>query len=461
MGPTYIEQLTDFALACDVTDIPSDVRERTALLLLDSIGVAIANRGKPFVRLQSDVVGRTLREGSCTVVGDTRTYVAEGAAQLNSTAIHGSDFDATHLPSIMHTPSVVVPTALAAAEEAGASGASLIAAVVAGSEILIRMGLATRGAMHRVGFQSTALCAPVALAIVAGRICGLSRDEIVSAAGLAASIGAGLRAFSDDGTWGKRIITGWACRAAFMCVGLAREGYPGTRDALEKEPFGLYKAFVQNGGYDLTQLTAGLGEEWHTRDVDLKRYPCSHGHHAFLDTARRARRELDLDLQPETIISVKLHVSREARKWWFEPRERKYALENIYGARFSMPYTIALALTYGNLYDEHLEDRDVLESAGIRALVSKVEPKVNAALSDENPNRLPGTIEIETAKGGTSIFTGEGHAGHVTRFRDAVLEKYALNTSRIAPELSHRISELATQIEKQSRVTALMQCLRF
>ena len=196
-------------------------------------------------------------------------------------------------------------------------------------------------------------------------------------------------------TWGKRIITGWACRAALMAVALAREGYPGTRDALEKEPFGMYKAFVHTGGYDLTQLTRGLGREWLTGEVDLKRYPCSHGHHAFLDTARRAKRELDL--RPEQIQSVQLYVSTEARKWWFEPRERKYELPNVYGARFSMPYTLALALTHGNLYDEHLEDRAVLDGPELRTPGRARDAQDRRErFSNANPNRLPGTIEIKT-----------------------------------------------------------------
>jgi 2-methylcitrate dehydratase PrpD len=459
MNATYIEQLTDFALMCRAADIPADVREKTALFVLDSVGVALANRNKPFLRLQASVVGRTVREGRCTVIGETRSFVAEGAAQLNSTAIHGNDFDATHLPSIMHTSAVIVPTALAVAEETDANGAEVVSAMVVGSEVLIRMGLATQGAMHRVGFQSTALCAPVALAIMAGRLYGMPRDAIVSAAGLAASIGAGLRAFSDDGTWGKRIITGWACRAALMATALAREGYPGTRDALEKEPFGLYRAFVQGGGYDLSELTRALGTQWLTREVDLKRYPCSHGHHAFLDTARRARRELRVE--PADIASVKLHVSSEARKWWFEPRERKYELENVYGARFSMPYTIALALTYGNLYDEHLDDRDVLDSPALHTLVSRITPKVDDTLSNTNPNRLPGTIEVTTRDGRTLVFQGAGHVSSGLEFRNAVLEKWALNASRLQPEQAQRIVELAASVQQQTSVAALMSALRF
>jgi len=459
MTTTYIEKLTDFALVCAASDIPAEIREKATLFLLDSIGVALANRRKPFVSFQENVVARTVREGRCTAIGYPRPYVAEGAAQLNSTAIHGSDFDATHLPSIMHTPAVVVPVALAVAEENGAGGAELIAAIVIGSEILIRMGLATGGAMHRAGFQSTALCAPVALAIVAGRMYGLRREQIVNAAGLAASIGAGLRAFSDDGTWGKRIITGWACRAALMATALAREGYPGTRDALEKEPFGMYKAFVQTGGYDLTQLTRGLGREWLTGEVDLKRYPCSHGHHAFLDTARRAKRELDL--RPEQIQSVQLYVSTEARKWWFEPRERKYELPNVYGARFSMPYTIALALTHGNLYDEHLEDRAVLDSPELRTLVSRVAPSIDETLSNANPNRLPGTIEITTTDGRKRKFDGAGHVSSGEELKSAVLEKYGINSSCVETTRARAIAERILRIEQERDMADVTQLLRF
>ncbi len=459
MTATYIEKFADFVTGLQLGDIPQDVRDRTALLLLDSIGIAIANRGKAFVRLQGNVIGQTVREGSCTVIGAQHAYVAEGAAQLNSAAIHGTDFDATHLPSIMHTPAVIFPVALAVAEEVGASGGELVRAAVAGSEVLIRMGLATRGAMHRTGFQSTALCAPVALALIAGCLRGMPREQIVSAAGLAASLGAGLRAFSDDGTWGKRVITGWACRAALMSTALAREGYPGSPDALEKEPFGLYRAFVQSGGYELAELARGLGEDWESREIDIKRYPCSHGHHAFLDTARRAKRELSL--RGEDIEAVALHVSSEARKWWFEPHEKKYELENVYGARFSMPYTIALALQYGNLHDEHLDDRDLLQSPQIRRLVMRVTPKIDDTLSNANPNRLPGTMEIRTTDGRTSTFSGGGHGSGGHAFRDAVLEKYSMNMAGSNAGLAGNIAAVTEGVEQLPDIRSLMQLLRF
>ncbi len=457
MKPTYIERLVDFVFDCRQETIPRDVREKAALLLLDTLGVAVANSPKPFVRMLAKTIGETVAEGPCTAIGFSRRLVAEGAAAVNSTAIHGNDFDATHLVSIMHPCTVVIPVAVAVAEEVGANGSDLLSTVIAGFEVLIRMGLVTRGAMHRGGFQSTALCGPTVLAMVAGKLYGMSRDEVISAAGLSASIAAGLRAFSDDGTWGKRIITGWSCRAALMATKLAREGYPGSCDALEKEPFGFYRAFVPNGGYDLAELTKALGQEWETQNVDLKRYSCSHGLHAFIDTARRAK--TTLEIKPEQIASVICHVSSEAAKWWFEPRERKYELTDVYGARFSMPYSVALALVYGSVTDGHFESRELLDDQRVRNLVSCIRPKIDNSLSNANPNILPGTLEITTIDGNRVKFDGTG-ADVGEEFKTAVMEKFRLNAeSALGAEAVEKLVTLTTHVEEQPSMKQMMSLL--
>jgi 2-methylcitrate dehydratase PrpD len=162
---------------------------------------------------------------------------------LNSAMIHGNDFEATHLKSIIHPASIVLPTALALGEELAVNGSAFLAAVALGAEILIRMGLPTRGILHNAGFQATALYGPVASTMIIARLSNMAPEEAINASGLAAVLSSGLRAFSDDGTWGKRVITGWACKAGITAAALARDGYPGTRDVLEKR-WGLYSAFV-------------------------------------------------------------------------------------------------------------------------------------------------------------------------------------------------------------------------
>lgn len=429
-----------------------------SLFFLDTLGLAAANSSRPYVRMYAKTIDHTVAQGPSTAIGFSQMYVPEGAAAVNSTAIHGNDFDATHRASIMHPCAVVIPVALAVAEEVGASGSELLSVVVAGFEVLIRMGLTTRGTMHGAGFQATALCAPVVLTLLAGRLYGMSREQVVSAAGLSTAVAAGLRSFKDDGTWGKRIITGWSCRTALMATALAREGYPGSRDALEKQPDGFYRAFVSNGRYDLAELTKELGKEWETRNVELKRYPCTHGHHAFINTARRAKTALGL--QPEEIASVAVHVNPEAASWWFEPRERKYQLPHGYGARFSFPYTVALAFVFGNVTDEYLESTEFLDDPRVQSLVQRIRPRIDKALSNANPNLLPGSLEITTTEGHTTKFEGTGiTAGD--DLKAAVLEKFHLNTrSKLGAEAADRLIALTTHLEAQPDLRQIMSLLR-
>ena len=55
---------------------------------------------------------------------------------------HGLDFDDTHADSICHVGVVVSPAAVAVAEAAGSNGRELLLALVAGSEIITRIGAA-------------------------------------------------------------------------------------------------------------------------------------------------------------------------------------------------------------------------------------------------------------------------------------------------------------------------------
>ena len=56
-----------------------------------------------------------------------------------------------------HFGAVVLPAALAVAEETGASGAALLAAVVAGYETALRIGRDHGDAISKRGFQSVGL----------------------------------------------------------------------------------------------------------------------------------------------------------------------------------------------------------------------------------------------------------------------------------------------------------------
>ena len=80
--------------------------------------------------------------GNSGVFGDAARYTPAGAAFLNGALAHSLDFDDTHAAGSLHPGAPVIPAALAAGEMVGASGADVLAAIVAGYEVTCRVALA-------------------------------------------------------------------------------------------------------------------------------------------------------------------------------------------------------------------------------------------------------------------------------------------------------------------------------
>ena len=92
------------------------------------------------------------------------------------------------------------PASVAAAEARGASGRELVVALVAGSEIVTRIGMAVTGQFHARGFHATAVCGVFGAAAAASRLGGASAATATSALGIAGSFAGGLFVFLDEGT---------------------------------------------------------------------------------------------------------------------------------------------------------------------------------------------------------------------------------------------------------------------
>lgn len=389
---TLTERLAAFVVDTPPEAVAPAARASSSLLLLDAVGTAIANRHQPFALAMRDVLAGSAPVGGATVLGTGTRFAAEAAAEANSAAIHGSDLDATHLASIIHPTAIAVPVALAIGEEIGATGAEAMTALACGMEALVRLGLAAGGRFHVRGYQATALLGPIVAALMAARLHRRGRQVAVEAAGLSTAVAAGLRSFSDDGTWGKRLITGWACRAGIHAEALAAAGFRGSRDAVEKR-WGLFPAFLPDGGFDLARATDRLGLIWTLTETTAKRYPCSHGLHPFIDSALSIRTGVDLG----DIVAVECRVNTEARRWWFEPEPLRYR-PDAYAARFSIPYVVARALHDGDVPDSAFEPASVADP-GVLSLCDRVRPVLDPALAERAPVGLPGGLTVRYRDG--------------------------------------------------------------
>jgi 2-methylcitrate dehydratase PrpD len=387
--------LSDFAAGLRHESLPPEVSARARLLLLDLLGIALRARhdaeSTPALIRAAGPLGLT--GGSSTVLGDGAGYTPPGAALINGALAHSLDFDDTHAAGSIHPSAPIVPAALAAAEMTGAGGKDLIAAIVAGYEIQIRLSLALGPTDHYArGFHPTATCGVFGAAAAAGRIFGLDASGIANAFGIALSQAAGSMQFLVEGAWTKRSHVGQAAMNGLIAATLAREGFRGAVAPFEGKA-GFFHAYAPDPVPE--KAVAGLGETWETMEIAVKPYPSCRYSHAPIDALLRLRAANDIS--PEEIESVRIGVPRTGWNIVGDPEEAKQNPKSVVDGQFSMPFCAAVALRAGGLgwddYANHLGDAETL------ALCKLVHTEVDEAAEAEFPANLAGGARITTARG--------------------------------------------------------------
>ena len=237
MGPgmTITPLLSAFTAGITLGGLPLEVVQRARFLVLDLVGNIVRARhdaeSTPSLLAAARALG--LEGGRCFVFGDTARYTPPGAALLNGALAHSLDFDDTHAAGTLHPGAPVIPAAIAAGEMAGASGADVLAGIIAGYEVTCRLAVALpAGAHYARGYHPTATCGVFGAAAAAARVFGLDAGGVESALGIALSQSAGSLQFLVNGAWTKRFQVGWAAQAGLVAATLAREGFKGATDSL-------------------------------------------------------------------------------------------------------------------------------------------------------------------------------------------------------------------------------------
>lgn len=437
--------LAAFAAGLRTASMPPEVVERARLLVMDQFGIALRARNEAEIAAPAEaaLAALGLGGGSASVIGDGRGYAAPAAAFFNGALGHCLDFDDTHARGSIHPSAPIVPAALAAAEIAGASGADVVAGVVAGYEVQIRLSLALGPSDHyRQGFHPTATCGAFGAAAAAGRVLGLPADAIASAFGLAGSQAAGSMQFLADGAWNKPFHVGWAAMAGLAAATFARAGFRGAAAPIEGDA-GFLHGYAPSP--DHAKATAGLGEVWETLAIAVKPYPsCRYGHAAMdaLVAIREAR-----GLSHRDVESVVVGLPQTGYRIIGEPEVEKQHPCNYVDGQFSMPFVAAVALRDGGMdwdsYARHLADPDTL------ALCERVHTVVDPAVEAEFPAHMAGSAEIRTTGGETIRELVVAAKGEPENFLTAA-ELRAKFEGLVAPHLA-----AAARDELASRLLAL------
>lgn len=467
-GTTVAQRIGAFGSATRFVDLPPAVVASVRQRVIDTFGIMLAASAvdslEPVWRLVLDAGGAP--EASTPV--SAARVPATSAAFVGGLLSHALDFDDTHLPSILHPSAVIVPTALAAAELAGAGGEKAVTAMAVGYEVLVRLGMAAydpalkNSVYFEKGLHATSICGAVAGAAVASRLLDGSARHMADAMGIAASMGAGLLEANRTGGTVKRVHGAWACQAAVWAARLATAGITGPPTVFEGR-FGFFYYLMGEAALALDPA-AGLGEEWHTPGIFFKPYPVNHFIHTAIDAARALRARAPLPWQ--RITAVELGVAGATLRTIAEPRGAKLAPKDGYSARFSAPFVVATALLsdgHGlgldaeDFGDAAVRDPDRLQLAALVTCHS--DPECEALFPYEFPCRL--TVRYDD---GTSLEEWVPHnRGGPGRplTEDEVLSKFRSNAGRaFPPETVAAVEEALVGFERLADVKTSFSCLR-
>jgi 2-methylcitrate dehydratase PrpD len=356
-------QLARYAAGLRYEDLPAEVVASARDCISDTVAACICGSALPWSRIVIDYAERTGPGGTSRILGRGSAVQAPAAALANGALAHAFELDALTRPGAgAHPGATVLPPALAVAQQAGASGRALIAAFVAGNEVMIRIGRATGHTNEARGFHAPGTTGPFGAAVACGHLLGLDADKMANALGIAGSLAGGLLEFArGDGGMVKRLHLGRASEAGVLAASLADAGFTGPRTVLEGE-FGFLRVFCTE--FDAAELTKGLGRDYVTLSTVLKRYPV----HATAHAAVRAVRELQAEhgFAGGDVAAVTVTGSRRVIE-----RHNIAEPADLMLAQYSIPFCVALAL-YREARDPESYDESALVDPQIRALTRLV-----------------------------------------------------------------------------------------
>ena len=457
---TCTEVLAEFALNQKLESIPKAALEKTKLMVLDGAGLALAAAREDFVQKTVKAL-RFLGQGAeATVIGLNDKFPVASAPLLNGMLIHAFDFDDTHHPLVIHSTSVVMPAALATCEWLGLSGKDFITACAVGFEVSLRVARGPRvHAMHGHGYHPTAVCGVFGGAAAAGRVLGLSHEQLTCALGLAGSQGSGNMEWQSDGSWSKRFQPGWAAHGAVVGTLLAREGYTAPRTALEG-PRGFYATHVGEGNFDVQPAVDGIGNDWELERVEFKPYPCAGALQATVRACINLHRKYHFKADDIVDVECRLRMGDRPVE---QGREQVFSQQQPagdYGAHFSTPFIAAVALLKGRLTLADF-DEDALKDSEILGLSSKIRREDDP--NSGRPKYASGHVFLKTKDGKIYEERQHIHPGHVENPVSAgdVQEKYRYNALRLLNEKeAGSLMQQLMAIEKLASVREVTERLR-
>ena len=448
-GSFPTRELAAFGRSLSIDAIPANVLQKAREAFIDTIGVCIFGAGLPWGRMVIDYAQLYGAGGTGSILGTDLRVSSPMAALANGVLGHAFELDNLRQPSMgVHHGSTLVPPALAVGEEVHAGGRDLLAAFVAATEVMSRIGLASDNTAEKVGFHSPGITGTFGSTIVAGRLLGLSEEQMVNAFGIAGSLCSGLLAFTKAGNGGmvKRLHAGRASESGVLAARLAKSGFTGPDTVLEGK-FGVFEAFTR--GPKMERLLDGLGTRWETLRICVKCYAAHITAHTPIRLLEDLRREHGFS--GNDIAEIRAATSEKVLS-----HHNIVAPKDVATAQYSLPFCLAIAA-----YRDPRQPNSFLNAPHEDQALKDLAKRVKLTLNEESaePGKAWATkLELVLRDGRVLKAEGNGFRGAPdTPMSEGELDgKFLALSSSLGEGKSRRLLDALKRLDDCSDVATLV-----
>ena len=455
----YTRRIAEFVSGLRYENIPAEVRERLKLLILDSLGCAIYGAHLQWCRILRETLEQVDQTRETSIWGTDRRLSSPHAALVNGTQVQSFELDDVHREGILHVGAVTLPGLIAVAQtHARLSGRDFITAAVAGYEIGPRVGLCMGPEHIGQGWHSGATVGVFSAAAAAARGLAFDTEKTVHALGIAGTQSCGLMA-AQYGAMVKRMHAGRAAQSGLYAALLAERGFTGIVDVFEAPYGGFCTTFSRSQDrFDLTALTAGLGERYETMRISLKFYACVGSNHTTLDALADIRERHPFTAADiERIVVHASQVTVDHAGWPYRP-------EGLTAAQLNLPFCAATLILAGDAFVDEFAPDCVNDRARIE-LSRRVQVIHDPAITARGAtHRHQVRVEVYFRDGSVERATRDAPRGSEQCFADTaqIVQKFRkLTRAVMAQDRQNALIDAVLRLDELPDSRAMIDLLSF
>jgi len=360
--PDIADRLASYTADLEAQDIDERTRSAAKKRIVDSVasGLGAVQVAEPAVDRAIEFSAR--RPGDAQIIGTTRTAPVEYAGLANATLIRYLDWNDYHAEennrgdlSIGHASSNL-GALLATADAYDCSGEDLLLATVLAYELHLRF--ADEASLFHDGLDHVNY-GLVSSTLAAGKLKGLSEEELAQAVNIAVSGHVALwQTRCGELTEWKGIAFGNTVRNALVATEMAQSGIHGPSQIIEGEA-GFANLLSHPIEFDTANF-GGEGGSYRIHQTNIKQYPvCG----ALQEPVECLFDIVDRHgLSPEDITEIEVLMPEDAIDLTAADDE-KWDPQNRNTADHSLPYCIARVLVDGELGPRQFTDEKITDPA--------------------------------------------------------------------------------------------------